>query len=179
MNFRNYYRRPRETHRCGLSTAGRACVHGPNGNRCGQARNIPERCTPVRTLLGWSRLVSSICTLAAIGTVCYWFTYSKNNQPIAPGGLSKAHAQLLVSGLSDHPLSIDDEKRCAACHPNAIPNSSGLLAASAPDQLLPVKLASARKQSELCMNCHQDSMPNGLLGNPHDLVGDDLSLRHR
>lgn len=174
MNFRNYYRRPRETHRCGLSAAGRSCVHGPNGRQCGQSRDIPERCTPVRTLLGWSRLTSSICTLAAIGTLCYWFAISKNNVPIAPGHLSKAHAQLLVSGVSDHPLSIDDEKRCAACHPNAIPKSTGSLASTNPIQASPVVLGAARKQSELCMNCHYGTMPNGLLGNPHDLAGEDL-----
>ena len=175
MNFRNYYRRPRETHRCGLSAAGRSCSHGPTGNQCGQSRNIPERCSPVRTLLGWSRLVSATCTILAILMMCYWLTFSKNNLPLAPGGLSKAHAQLLVSGVSDHPLSIDDEKRCAACHPNAVTDSLGKLAATEPTILPPVRFVSARKQSELCMNCHYDNMPNGLLGNPHDLVGDDLS----
>ncbi len=174
MNFRNYYRRPRETHRCGLSAAGRSCVHGPNGRQCGQSRDIPERCTPVRTLLGWSRLASAICTLLAIGTLSYWFTISKNNVPIAPGHLSKAHAQLLVSGVSDHPLSIDDEKRCAACHPNSIPKSNGSLASSNHVQASPVNMVAVKKQSELCMSCHYGTMPNGLLGNPHDLTGEDL-----
>ena len=174
MNFRNYYRRPRETHRCGLSAAGRTCTHGPTGVRCGQSRDIPERCTPIRTLLGWSRLISSMCTILAILTVSYWFLLPKNNLPLAPGDLSNAHAQLLVSGRSDHPLSIDDEKRCAACHPNAISNPSSKLASTDPGHSIPVQLASVRKQSELCMNCHYDTMPNGLLGNPHDLVGDEL-----
>ncbi|MFN8740183.1 MAG: hypothetical protein ACK5YR_09715 [Pirellula sp.] len=175
MNFRNYYRRPRETYRCGLSAVGRSCTHGPKGNRCGQSRDVPERCSPIRTLLGWSRLVSAISTILAVATMSYWLTSSKNKMPLAPGGLSKAHAQLLVSGLSDHPLSIDDEKRCAACHPNAIPNPSGKLVARDLGHSSPIELASARKQSELCMNCHYDNMPNGLLGNPHDLVGEDLS----
>ncbi|MCU0720866.1 MAG: hypothetical protein MUC83_14245 [Pirellula sp.] len=175
MNFRNYYRRPRETHRCGLSAAGRSCSHGPTGNRCGQSRDIPERCSPIRTLLGWSRLVSAMCTILAIVTMSYWFIFSKNKLPLAPGGLSNAHAQLLVAGFSDHPLSIDDKKRCAACHPNALPEPSLKLAASEPNPSPLGKLTSARKQSELCMNCHYDSMPNGLLGNPHDLVGNDLA----
>jgi hypothetical protein len=175
MNFRNYYRRPRETHRCGLSAAGRTCTHGPTGTRCGQSRDNPERCTPIRTLLGWSRLVSSMCTILAILTVSYWFLFPKNNLPLAPGELSKAHAQLLVAGRSDHPLSIDDEKRCAACHPNAIVNPSFQLASTDSGHSIPVQLASVRKQSELCMNCHYDTMPNGLLGNPHDLAEDELS----
>lgn len=174
MNFRNYYRRPRETHRCGLSAAGRACTHGPMGDRCGQSRDISERCTPIRTLLGWSRLVSSMCTILAILAVSYWFLSPKNNLALAPGELSNAHAQLLVSGRSDHPLSIDNEKRCAACHPNAISKPSLKLASMDSGHSIPVQLASVRKQSELCMNCHYDTMPNGLLGNPHDLVGDEL-----
>jgi predicted Zn-ribbon and HTH transcriptional regulator len=175
MNFRNFYRHPRETYRCGLSTAGRTCTHGPNGKQCGQSQKIPERCTPIRTLLGWSRLTSWMCTIVAILTMSYWFLFPKNNLPLAPGNLSKAHAQLLVKGLSDHPLSIDDEKRCAACHPNAISNPANKLASTDPGYSIPAQLASARKQSELCMNCHSDTMPNGLLGNPHDLVGDELS----
>ncbi|XZE20055.1 hypothetical protein SH449x_005390 [Pirellulaceae bacterium SH449] len=175
MEFRNYYRRPKQTHRCGLASSGRACIHGPFGSHCGQSRDVPERCRPMRTLVGWTRLASAICTLLAIVTVTYWLTLSRNPLPIAPGPLTKAHAQLLVSGTSEHPLAIDDEKRCAACHIQSTLTNSTKSHDPAGSHLVS-RNESATRQSELCMKCHLDTMPNGLLGNPHDLAGDDLAI---
>lgn len=129
----------------------------------------------MRTLVGWTRLASAICTLLAIVTVTYWLTLSGNQLPIAPGPLTKAHAQLLVSGTSDHPLAIDDEKRCAACHIQSTLTTHTKSHDPAGSHFVSLN-EGATRQSELCMKCHLDTMPNGLLGNPHDLAGDDLAI---
>jgi hypothetical protein len=89
---------------------------------------------------------------------------------LAPGPLSASHAQLLVAPGDEKAIqpSIAANDRCTACHPSGV---SELNKPVSVDSIGPVV---ARKQSQLCMNCHDRAMPDAVHGSPHDLHGNAL-----
>ncbi|MCE3018532.1 MAG: hypothetical protein ACK56W_01435 [Pirellula sp.] len=173
-----FYRKPGQPFRCGLTNAGRPCLHGPIGGSCGQSDKDQEKCYPARTLAGWTRIVSSIGTLGAIAILLIVVPSTRLQTAIAPGALSNPHAQLLNSnGAEGDPhltMTINSDNRCKACHPSS--NDTNAESAKIPGQLITAKVGA---QSQLCMNCHQQSMPNGFDGSPHDLVGESLLALQR
>jgi hypothetical protein len=171
MNQSNYYRTPRSTSKCGKSASGQACVLGPLNGKCGQVdAGSDQACKPVRTLHWWNRTVRVGFTLSMLILVGLAWSKLPSNRILVPGPLSSAHAQLLVSksegGHSS--MAIDFNNRCSACHVGMEADStfshsiSGDFGAS--------KFASSRKQSELCLACHLEKMPNAAWGSPHDLT---------
>lgn len=168
-----YYRKPGQPFRCGLTIAGRPCEHGPVGAACGQGSTNAEKCYPARTLAGWTRIASRIGTLSAVAFLLIVVPSTRFQTTIAPGSLSTTHAQLLQSSLTSndpHPtMTINSENRCKACHP--IPGDEETTPATIKGQLVTAKVGA---QSQLCMKCHQQSMPNGFEGSPHDLIGEQL-----
>jgi hypothetical protein len=157
------YRLPKQSYKCGNSPSGLPCPAGPRGSRCSQ---IPSElggntCRPLRTLVWWSRSIQMTATLVALLVVSLAWSNLVGKQSIAPGPLTLAHAQLLVSAQNSvsGPNSIDSENRCAACHPG---NETATATASA-------------KQSALCLKCHIQDMPDAVHGSPHDLQGSALT----
>ena len=168
-----FYRKPGQPFRCGLTNAGRPCLHGPIGSSCGQSNAAEERCYPARTLSGWTRIVSGIGILVAIAMLLIVVPSTSLQTTIAPGALSNPHAQLLNSkGSESDPhllMTINSENRCKACHPNS--KDANPESAKTPGHLIAAKVGA---QSQLCMRCHQQTIPNGFDGSPHDLAGEPL-----
>jgi hypothetical protein len=173
-----FYRKPGQPFRCGLTHAGRPCLHGPIGSSCGQSNPDKEKCYPARTLAGWTRIVSGIWTLGAIAILFIVVPSTSLQTTIAPGALSNPHAQLLHNSQSEsdphQSLTINSGNRCKACHP--ISTDAEVESAKISGQLITAKVGA---QSQLCMKCHQQSMPNGFEGSPHDLVGEPLLALQR
>lgn len=117
-------------------------------------------------------------TFLALGLVLTVFSAKSQRGWIAPGPLANPHAQLLTGH------GVDATKRCAACHPGeAIENtrSNSLLVSfiSKPidDETQPPSESERGKrhtQSQLCMECHKNDIPEAIHGSPHDLTGDQL-----
>ncbi len=157
------YRLPKQSYKCGNSPSGLPCPAGPRGNRCSQSPSDSDSnaCRPLRTLVWWSRSIQMTATLVALLVVSLAWSNLVGKQSIAPGPLTRAHAQLLVSAQSGDsgPHSIDSENRCASCHPGG---ETATATASA-------------KQSTLCLKCHIQDMPDAMHGSPHDLQGTALA----
>ncbi len=156
----NHYRLPRQQFKCGNSPTGAFCPLGPIRGRCSQSHADPTLvCRPLRTLDWWSRSIQvSVTLVALIGVSLAWSNFG-NKQTLAPGPLSRSHAQLLISVQSgiDGPHGIDSASRCDSCHPGN-------------DTASP-----ATKQSDLCLKCHVQEMPDAVHGSPHDLHGKSLA----
>ena len=163
----NHYRLPKQTYKCGNSPTGAPCSAGPRGSRCSQLQSDSKgnSCRPLRTLLWWSRSIQLSATLLTLLGVSLAWSNLGGKQTLAPGPLTRAHAQLLVSaqGSNQDPHSgtqvIDSENRCASCHPGGTFSAATAVA----------------KQSTLCLNCHQQDMPDAVHGSPHDLQGNALA----
>ena len=156
----NHYRLPRQPFKCGNSPTGAPCPLGPIRGRCSQSHSDPTLvCKPLRTLDWWSRSIQvSVTLVALIGGSLAWSNLG-SKQTLAPGPLSRSHAQLLISVQSglDGAHGIDSASRCDSCHPG---NDTA---------------SSATKQSDLCLKCHVQEMPDAVLGSPHDLHGSSLA----
>ena len=155
----NHYRLPKQSYKCGNSPSGSPCPAGPRGKQCSQFQSDSKSnaCRPLRTLVWWSRSIQLTVTLVALlGVSLAWSNFG-GKQSIAPGPLTRAHAQLLASAQNavSGPHSIDSENRCASCHPG---NEAATTTANT-------------KQSTLCMKCHIQEMPDAIHGSPHDLQG--------
>jgi len=158
------YRHPKQNYRCGLSSIGQPCEHGPDHSRCGKASacgnrtsdsttTSPDLCRPIRTLVWWKRtfsILASVTTATVLGLLL--FTPRPTNL-VAPGGLSSHHAQILAKH------GLNDSQRCAACHPNS---KSG-------DESMHLS------QSDLCLSCHQRELPRATASSPHDLPAETLA----
>lgn len=156
----NQYRLPRQPFKCGISPTGEPCPIGPVRGRCSLRQSDPagKDCRPLRTLIGWSRSIQVCATLIALIGVSLAWSNLGGKQSLAPGPLSSAHAQLLVAahhGNSDE-LAIPSESRCASCHPSIETKTTKV------------------KQSDLCLKCHIQELPDAVHGSPHDLHGKSL-----
>ncbi len=169
----NQYRTPHARFRCGLSNSGKSCKDGPIGSRCSQSIDGEDGCVPIRTLRGWRRLVFIASTLLSILLVLILLPSWQRHTAIAPGPLSHAHAQLLHASFNSGSEAINSNDRCAACHPNTLSSEARALLTEVHSRSGVAPAVGL--QSQLCLNCHLDTMPNGLAGTPHDLVGEDLA----
>jgi hypothetical protein len=185
----SYYRIPRSTTKCGHATSGITCETGPVNGRCSRigaksdeastASTAP--CRPIRTLHGWNRIIQTSTTLLVLAVVSLTWSNWSTKSVLAPGPLSSPHAQLLISSQhsvdpnGSRPKSpgrlINEANRCAACHPGQLPNpawnTTEHLAQSDSVQIHVT-------QSQLCLDCHLELMPNATLGSPHDLHTNEL-----
>ena len=156
----NHYRLPRQSFKCGNSLTGEPCPIGPVRGRCTLSQSDPTKnnCRPLRTLLWWSRTIQVCAGLIALIAVSLAWSNLGGKHSLAPGPLSRAHAQLLVAAHhgNSSELAINTENRCAACHPGNDTNSARV------------------KQSALCLKCHIQEMPDAVHGSPHDLHGKSL-----
>ena len=160
----DHYRLPNQHYQCGNAPNGTPCPFGPRGSRCSRSGTDDEdlpRCKPLRTLKWWSHSIQWTTALVALlGVSLAWSNFG-GRKSIAPGSLSRPHAQLLTSTPSNPNSStaIDSENRCAACHPGFDGVASSQVAAT---------------QSALCLKCHAQEMPDAIHGSPHDLHGTSL-----
>lgn len=109
-----------------------------------------------------------LCVLAAtIGSLLILFQSPMRNELLAPGPLTSHHAQILAGMGGD---------RCAACHTagqDSWLSWTGLARSSQAD--------CPTTQSDLCLKCHQQTIPLQLAANPHSLDGaqlQQLTLKH-
>jgi hypothetical protein len=133
-----------------------------------QVRYLPARSSgepnqiQVRHSVRRRRGLICLCVLAVtIGSLLILFQSPLRNELLAPGPLTSHHAQILAGMGGD---------RCAACHTAG--KDSWLswtgLAKSA-------QVACPTTQSELCLKCHQQTIPVQLAANPHSLDAAQLA----
>lgn len=119
----------------------------------------------------WSRSIqlgtTSLVALVLLAMLPSW----RQQTGLAPGPLSHAHAQLLTSQATPGSPTIDAKSRCAACHPNAAMESDLSMIRAVHSVEHPIGVGA---QSQLCLQCHAEKMPNAIAGTPHDLIGSDL-----
>ncbi|WP_146676373.1 hypothetical protein [Pirellula sp. SH-Sr6A] len=119
----------------------------------------------------WSRSIqlgtTSLVALVLLVLLPSW----RQQTVLAPGPLSHAHAQLLTSQGKTGSPTIDAKSRCAACHPNAATESDPSMLRAVHAVEHPIGVG---PQSQLCLQCHAETMPNAIAGTPHDLIGKDL-----
>ncbi len=169
----NYYRLPRSTNKCGKSVTGQSCPTGPIHGRCGLqgSGSDPVPCKPIRTLHWWNRIIRIGFALLCLILVSFAWGNISTRRIVTPGSLSLSHAQLLVakSGDAGPKQAIDANNRCSACHPglDAKDSNESAVHLAAQDQ---IKIT----QSQLCLNCHKEPMPDAQFGSPHDLTGTAL-----
>lgn len=169
----NYYRLPRSNSKCGKSATGQPCSTGPIHGRCGLqgSGSDPVPCKPIRTLHWWNRIIRIGFALLCLILVSFAWGNISTRRIVTPGPLSVSHAQLLVakSGDAGPKLAIDANNRCSACHPglDAQDSNESAVHLAAQDQI-------TITQSQLCLNCHKETMPDAQFGSPHDLTGTAL-----
>lgn len=137
-----------------------------------------------RSLRRQRGMFSFAVTALTIGLLCIGFNSTWKSELIAPGPLSSPHGQILMSQGSD---------RCAACHQAANQSfgawmmstvglsgsgddrsdSDGISDAFASvtqgDDDRGASNRGARNQSQLCMKCHEKSIPLDLALSPHNV----------
>jgi predicted CXXCH cytochrome family protein len=160
----DHYRLTSEFYKCGNVPNGSPCPLGPIGAKCSREHsnsNSEMSCRPLRTLRWWNRSIQMAMALAALIGVSLAWSNIGGKRIVAPGSLSRSHAQLLTASKHGNPsdFAIDAENRCVACHPGA----DGSKPASG-----------VAKQSELCLKCHLTEMPDAAHGSPHGLFGKAL-----
>lgn len=101
------------------------------------------------------RLVLTCCfTAFTIGALLIVLSSPYSTDFLAPGPLHSSHAQL---------LSVQGTDRCSACHAAGTSSFTGWIAhafSNASDNM---------NQSELCLQCHTDSMDSKFALNPHNV----------
>lgn len=138
---------------------GGACEEGPTLDG---ACPLAYHCVPRPTLRRRrGRLVLAVFALA-LGLAAIGLSGSYRNDLLAPGPLSRSHAQLTNRSSS--------AERCGNCHAAGDRSIGQWLAATFGDQPL------GASQSELCLKCHRESIPGEapLIAhhNPDLLAGD-------
>jgi hypothetical protein len=136
---------------------GGMCDSGPTPDgACG----IVHHCHPQRSLRAIRGRFVSACALVAAGGVALLLSGNWRDHAIAPGPLSRSHAQLLNrTGVAAN---------CAACH-GAATDGLGSWTAS-------IALGHGGKstQSQLCMECHGKTIASEFATAPHNVPSDRL-----
>ena len=146
--------------RCARSSAlGGPCDLGPTPE--GLCRNARTACAPRRNLRSLRGVVVLAISATFLGMVTFLLATPARNEFLAPGPLSSAHGQILQG-----------EQRCEACHAAAKQHPSEWFAnlASESDH-------SSATQSQLCLNCHAETLATDHALLPHGAAPDDLAKR--
>jgi hypothetical protein len=160
------YFRPADSWECGRLRSGFPCSCGPDQQgKCRIKKSENEAddpaaskpCKPRRSLWWRRRRLSRAMGVLVAGILISIVMLGRDKEVLAPGELASPHAQI----LSRHTT----ENRCAACHElNATESVVGFLAKSWTGHT-----TDRSTQSIKCLDCHQQTLPNGNLMSPHDL----------
>jgi len=139
--------------RCNRSALrGGVCEQGPTfEGGCARVRD----CRPVRSLRAVRARFVTGCTLLAAGGLLIVLSSDWRNDVIAPGGLALSHAQLM-----DHR---GGEPQCAACHTIGEKSFAGWAAS------LATVGDAGPSQSQLCLECHDQTLQRELALSPHNM----------
>jgi len=175
----HHYQRPNQVWVCGLACDGQACPAGPTARghcpalaECAPVRNgdrwecnrsalrggpcitcptpdgkccLVNKCRPVRSLRAIRARFVTACTLIAAGALTILLSADWRDRAIAPGPLAGQHAQLLERDGS--------QPNCAACHAAADRSVGGWAVSLVTGQ------EERTSQSNLCMECHDKTIP--------------------
>ena len=190
----NQYERPNQPWVCGLASEGQACPAGPTiGGRCpALAECVPmrdgdrwrcnrsvlrggacdegptptggccrvHRCHPMRSLRNVRARFVAMCSLLLVGGLLVVLSASRRDAVLSPGPLALQHAQ-----LAGHTGS---NSNCAACHSAAERGLVGWTAAAF------VGHGERPSQPELCLHCHEKTIPKELARTAHNLSAEQL-----
>lgn len=114
-----------------------------------------------RSLRSKRRVFTLSCTAFTIGLIMILLASPVRNEWIAPGALSSNHAQILAG---------EGANRCSACHDAANESVASWIASAFlgndPKQVT---------QSDLCLNCHEQSLQPATALNPHNVLPKTLA----
>ena len=142
---------------------GGKCDSGPTAD--GQCGCPVEGCVPMRSTRTKRKKFVFACLSLAVGIVGLTLSSTWRNDVLAPGKLTRPHAQI----LRDRNL-----QRCATCHEQGAGGLSNWLMASVTQPTSP-----RASQSSLCMECHKSMIPPQYSGNAHSLDPDRLQALTR
>ena len=124
------------------STRGGLCEVGPGPE--GKCGCFVDRCTPARQVRYKRKVFVFCCAALTIGALAWALNSEQRRDILAPGPLTKQHAQLLAEP--------NVENRCASCHAAGDKTTSDWIVST-------ISLSnSSVSQSELCMNCHAKTL---------------------
>ncbi len=137
----------------------------PNQNWIIQKELVGDEVIEIRklTLRGKRRVVTVAITAFTIGTLLIVLNSPFRNSFLVPGELSSTHAQILAGQGAD---------RCSACHPGDNQSLGSMLLGS---------FSSSEKskcQSDLCMECHKNSINSEFALKPHNVEPSRLINEH-
>lgn len=194
----NNYHRPNMKWECGNLVHGCPCFHGPSaGGKClsntqcqpvregdrwqcarpafrgGSCQAGPDEhgvccqqrppCTPRRSLRYRRRMFVTGLTTAVLGFLMILLGVKPAQEVIVPGPLSSGHAELLMHKGAD---------RCAECHPNAHQSVGQWVG-----QMVGWESPPAKTQTDLCLDCHQQTMDARLARFAHGLSPEQLTVK--
>lgn len=142
---------------------GGACEKGPDEN--GQCCSQRPACTPRRSLRFRRRMFCWGVATSTLGLLLILLATRPVQEVIVPGPLSSAHAELLMHKGAN---------RCAECHPGAHQSAGQWIA-----RLAGMAQPPAESQTELCLECHQQSMDRTLATFAHNLPPEQLQQKTR
>ena len=131
-----------------------ACPLGPDDRGHCPRR---EACRPRRSWHGRRKQISTLA-IAVIVLVVFVIARSQTSSTVfKPGDLSSPHAQILSSTLN--------ERRCAACHPQASLSGTAWLKQAGPEH-------PSVTQSDRCLDCHHRTMDRSTAKFAHNITPD-------
>ena len=142
---------------------GGECENGPtpDGDCC-----RVHQCRPVRSLRAVRGRFVTACTMLAAGLLLIVLSSNWRNRVIAPGPLTRAHAQLMQNGVSQGAT----DTNCAACHGAAERAVAGWSAS------LIAGHGEGTSQPALCMECHGKTISTEFALAAHGLPPDVLKV---
>ncbi len=135
------------------------CLIGPLAD--GQCCQGPGACSPRMSLRGYRRAFTWCCVALTVAALFCGFSPRWRGEFLAPGPLTSHHAQVLAGQGID---------RCAACHQSAAQPFTQWLASTATGNH-----HGSTSQSQLCLKCHGDMLPQPTALAPHNLDPDTLA----
>ncbi|MGI9515778.1 MAG: hypothetical protein ACR2NP_01920, partial [Pirellulaceae bacterium] len=151
---RKHYARPHDNWQCSLDESADC---GGSGMHLEQAEN----CQPGPSLRLQRGIFTAAITALVLGLLLACLASPHRNEFFAPGPLSSNHAQILVEGGSS---------RCSSCHGAGDQTvTSWLRDAISGGQHIPVS------QSQLCMDCHDQSLMSEFPMHAHNVNPETLA----
>ncbi len=129
------------------------CLIGPLPD--GQCCQGPGVCSPRLSLRGYRRAFTWSCIALTIAVAFCGFSSRWRGEFLAPGPLTSHHAQVLKGEGID---------RCAACHQSATQPVTQWLAST-----FTGNHHGSTTQSQLCLKCHGEMLPQPTALSPHNL----------
>ena len=126
------------------STRGGPCKEGPDPEgRCGCHT---EKCSPVKSLRTKRAVFAFCCGAFTLGLMMYAMNSESRREILAPGPLTRQHAQILTKANAAN--------RCGSCHEAGDKSMSHWMLQTVGVSTEPSPQSHPQTQTDLCLKCH-------------------------